>query len=365
MDELFSPERLQFARQRRGMFAQELAARIGVAPRTVSTWENGKATPTEANIAALAAVLNFPKDFFYGDAPPALNAAVFRSLARMTARQRGMAVMAGAQAVALDHWIEQQFTRPDPNVPDLRDSDPEAAAEQVRALWGLGYSPINNLVHQLEKNGVRVYSLVHDGTEIDAFSVWQGSVPFIFLNTTKTAERSRMDAAHELAHLVLHAHTAGGAEKQHEVEAQAFASAFLMPKAPVIASAPRRVTLATILEAKARWGVSALAYVYRLYALRRLTEAQYRRLMIQIKSAYGITEPGESRPRETSQVLAKVFAPSPDGRTVKRTEVAKVLRIYTHDLDEMTFGLTLTPVTGGVRPANPTPFVGGGLRRVK
>ena len=76
--------------------------------------------------------------------------------------------------------------------------------------------------------------LLHTTRDL-TFSHWQGDVPFIFLNTTKTAERSRMDAAHELGHLVLHAHTGGGSTKPHEDEAQAFAAAFLMPKAPFIA----------------------------------------------------------------------------------------------------------------------------------
>lgn len=364
MEELFSPQRLRLARERRGLFMQELAARVGVSATSVSHWENAKATPLETNIDTLSQVLEFPRAYFFGDAPPTLKGAAFRSLARMTARQRGTALAAGAQAVALDMWIGSQFRRPHPIVPDLRDSSPEAAADSVRALWGLGYRPIPNLVHLLEANGVRVYSLVHGGSEIDAFSDWQGDTPFVFLNTTKTADRSRMDAAHELGHLVLHAHTAGGTEKQHEVEAQDFASCILMPKAPFIASAPRRVSLPAIIEAKQRWGVSALAYVYRLHRLGRLSEWAYRSLCIQIKSTYGVQEPGPERARETSQVLAKVLA---SGGVATRKEATRHLRIYMRDLDEMTFGLTLTPVIGGagLTPTPAQPNAGGGLRLMK
>lgn len=347
----FSPERLALARQRRGLFKQELAARVGVSVRTVTAWESGDAPPSEEHVAVIAQVLNFPPEFFFGDAPPILKTAAFRSLARMTARQRDMALAAGSEAVALDVWVSDQFRRPAPNVPDFPGSDPEVAAVAVRATWGLGYNPIPNLIHRLEANGIRVYSLVHDGTEIDAFSDWQNGIPFVFLNTVKTAERSRMDAAHELAHLVLHAHTGGPSSKGEEDEAKAFASAFLMPGPAVAATMPKRISLATIIDAKQRWGVSALAYVHRLWTLGRITKWQYSTLCIQIKSAHPTSEPGPERNRESSQVLAKVLTAGP----AVRKEIIQHLHIPMRDLDEITFGLTLTPVTGTMLEPSNTP----------
>src|SRR3546814_6566541 len=47
---------------------------------------------------------------------------------------------------------------------------------------------------------------LEDTKNVDAFSCWRNGQPFVFLNTFKSAERSRFDAAHELAHLVLHRH---------------------------------------------------------------------------------------------------------------------------------------------------------------
>jgi Zn-dependent peptidase ImmA (M78 family)/DNA-binding XRE family transcriptional regulator len=352
MDELFSPQRLTLARERRGMFRQELAARVGVTAVTVSRWENGKTVPPPDTVVALARVLEFPPDYFFGDAPPRLVTAAFRSLARMTAKQRNMALAAGSQAVALDAWIAGEFERPAPNVPDLMDlaSNAEAAADAVRAAWGLGYQPIGNLIHRMELNGVRVFSLVQDGSEIDAFSDWQNDTPYVFLNTTKTAERIRMDASHELGHLALHAHIGGPTTRIEEDQAQNFAAAFLMPATAFIASAPRVVTLETVIHAKQQWGVSALAYIYRLHRLGRLTEYVYRALCIQIKSSYGKREPGAERQKESSQVLAKVLG-TPNASGVRK-QIAHALRIQLRDLDEMTFGLTLTPVIGNGGPVS-------------
>lgn len=342
MNTLFSPERLKLARERRGLLKQELAARTDVTPRAVSSWESGASEPSSENVEAIARVLDFPRGYFFGDAPVQLANAEFRSLARMTAKQRSTALAAGAQAVALDEWISTRFDRPVAKLPDLRDSEsPEGAADNLRALWALGYSPIPNLVHLLEAKGVRVYSLVHEGTSVDAFSDWHGGTPFIFLNTQKTAERSRLDAAHELGHLTLHAHREGGTRKEHEDAAQAFAGAFLMPRASFIPTAPRRPTLDRILAAKVQWGVSALAYVYRMRKLGLLSDWEYRSLCIQIRSTHGSSEPGVNIPRETSQVLSKVFAVSGG---VRRTEAARDLNLRLADIDEITFGLTLTSV---------------------
>jgi len=355
MAELFSPQRLTLARERRGLFMQELAARVGVNAQTVSRWENGRTVPPDDCIEKVAKELAFPRKYFFGDAPPRLETAAFRSLARMTAKQRHMALAAGSQAVAVDAWIERDFERPKPHIPDLHDlaSNPEAAAEALRAAWGLGYAPIGNLIHRMELNGVRVFSLVHDGSEIDAFSDWQNGTPYVFLNTTKTAERIRMDAAHEIAHLVLHAHAGGPSSRGEEDQAQHFAGAFLMPATAFIATTPNYLTLETIIHAKQHWGVSALAYVYRLHKLRRISDYLYRSLCILIKSNYGQGEPGPERPREASQVLAKVLG-SPNGGSVRK-QIAQDLRIYLHDLDEITFGLSLTPMTGGGAVVGPAP----------
>lgn len=156
-----------------------------------------------------------------------------------------------------------------------------------------------------------------------------------------------MDAAHELGHLVLDAHTAGGTAKQTEDEAQGFASAFLMPASAFIESAPYRLTLATIIEAKRQWGVSALAYVYRLHTLGRLTDWQYKALCIQIKSEYGNAEPGGESPREASKILSKVFTVTSNSGPSPRREIANHPRINISDVDQLAFGLALTPVIGG------------------
>jgi Zn-dependent peptidase ImmA (M78 family) len=230
------------------------------------------------------------------------------------------------------------------SLPALRhERDPEAAAAAVRQHWGLGQQPVKNLLHLLESKGVRVFSLSIDAAEVDAFSLWKDSLPFVFLNTRKSAEHSRFDAAHELGHLLLHRHAAPGG-REAEAEADAFASAFLMPRGSVLAHAPRFATLEQLIRLKRIWTVSLSALTYRLHAVGLLSDWHYRGLCIEISQrGFRKSEPEEA-PRENSQVLAKVFAAlRAEGMT--KGDIAAQLGIHPSEIDQLAFGLMLVSLT--------------------
>lgn len=344
---MFNPSRLTLARQRRGLTKAKLAAETKLTVRSISAFEAGEMAPSERTLTELAQALRFPVSFFQAEGLELLrsDAVSFRALSTLTASRRDSAISAGAIAIALSKWIDSKFNLPCPNIPDLRGYTPEAAADALRAAWGLGERPIKNMVHRLEANGVRVFSLVEECKQVDAFSTWRDDKAYVFLNTMKSGERSRFDAAHELGHLVLHRH--GGPQgRPAETEADQFASAFLMPKASVLAAAPRMPTLAQLVRLKQTWQVSVAALAHRLFSLKLLSEWQYRTLCIEIaKSGYRTNEP-EGIKRETSQVLASVFqALREEG--ISRTDVARELFIDIKELDSLIFGLVMTSVEGG------------------
>ena len=166
-------------------------------------------------------------------------------------------------AFLLDDWVRGRFTLPDPDVPTLSGRDPEAAAVELRVRWGLGEQPIRNMVHLLEAHGVRVYSLPRQNSDLDAFCLYRHGQPFVFLGTDKSGERARFDAAHALAHLVLHAEEREPHGPEAEHEAQRFAAAFLMPRASVLAQGLRNASVDRVLIAKSKWDVAAMAMVHR------------------------------------------------------------------------------------------------------
>src|SRR6185437_11273369 len=106
-----------------------------------------------------------------------------------------------------------------------------------------------------------------DTKRVDAFSFWKGERPLIFLNTFKSPERSRFDAAHELGHLVLHKHGGPKQGRSAEHEAHLFAASLLMPSEDVLAVIPFVRSLDQIVNWKSRWGVSVAALAYRLHKL--------------------------------------------------------------------------------------------------
>ena len=342
---MINPSRLELARRRRGWTKSRLAAELGVSVRSVSAYESGSQQPSPGTLERIVESLGFPEAFFA--APDvevvAPEAASFRAMARMTASQRDQALGAGTLALMLDDWIESNFRRPAPSLPRLDDSDPETAAEVVRAEWGLGTRPVKNMVHLLERQGVRVFSLDEHGREVDAFSFWRSERPYVLLNTMKSAEHSRFDAAHELGHLVMHPDGTHGRDAEHE--ANQFASAFLMPRSSLLAAGLHRATLSTIVRRKREWRVSAVALVFRLHTLGVLTDWQYRSLFVQAsKKGYRTNEPNPVE-HERSQVFDKVFAHT-RAHGMSRRELADAVGLNVDDIDRLLFGLVLLPTSG-------------------
>ena len=342
----FNPSRLRVARMRRGLNKTALAQRVELDLRSISAFESGEFEPSAETLARIVEALQFPVEFFGGEDlhEPSPYTVSFRSLARKTARNRDAALASGALAILLNDWLERRFSLPDNDLPDLRDEDPEIAAATIRNHWGLGERSIKNMIHLLESKGVRVFSMAEDTVEIDAFSHWREATPFIFLNTMKSAERSRFDAAHELGHLVLHRHS-GPQSKDAEQEANRFASAFLMPRASILAHAPILPSLATLIKLKKHWIVSVAALTYRMHALGVLSDWHYRTLSIEIaQRGYRTTEPA-GEPPEMSLLLKKLFqALKEDGTS--RSELARQLHYNVEDLDKVVFGLVLTSLKG-------------------
>ena len=158
----------------------------------------------------------------------------------------------GTLGMLLADWIDSVFELPAVDIPTYDIYDPELAAEAVRASWELGELSISNVVELLEAHGAYVFALATDTPALDAFSFWLDDSSFVFLNTSKAPERTRMDAAHELGHLVLHTNGGAARSRQAEHEANRFAAALLMPASSVIAKAPldHTVTLNTLIESK-------------------------------------------------------------------------------------------------------------------
>lgn len=282
----FIPERLIEAREARDLSQTSLAQLMGRRSSTcISRWEKGEQSPEAETLDELARAVNLPTAYFLRPVPAHGSAPFFfRSMAAATkaARSKAKARLRWAQDICLA--LEEYVGLPDCNVPDpvghrdfrtIADEEIESFAMNCRRHWGLGDGPISDVHLLLENNGVVV---VHDEVEaatMDGLSSWSAADgrAYVYVAIDKpSAVRARFNAAHELAHLVLHRRidpsTLAKKEDFKEIERQAhlFAAAFLLP-AETFAAELSSPTLSGLLSLKERWKVSVGAMIKRCEVL--------------------------------------------------------------------------------------------------
>ena len=289
--------------------------------------------PEPAVVSRIAQALDFPESFFFGPdlGLPSASGTSYRALSRATSRHRMQAEAVGAIGMLFGCWLEERLTLPPCNMPKYETDDPELAAQSLRAEWRLGVMSIRSMVALMEQHGTRVFALAADTEALEAFSFWHGATPYVFLDTRRSAERTRMDVAHELGHLALHA-KGGASGRQAEHEAERFAGAFLMPKDSVTANF------------HSAWSASLTSLIVRVKELGYITEFRYRSLFTEAsRLGYRKNEPEPCQP-DTSLVLNRVFSLQQQDSESIRT-VAQDLKVYPAEIYDLVQGLLPGPVS--------------------
>lgn len=333
---MFNPQRLSLARKRRKHTKKSLAEAVGVTPLTLTRLEAGENQPEEETIKKLSSALNFPMQFFFGDDIEGINCegVSFRKLSTLTIKDRDASLASGEFGVMFTDWVTNRFNLPELDIPDLSaDYTAEGAALALREYWGLGQSPINDVIKLLESKGVRILSLKEDIKAVDAFSFWRNKTPYIFLNSFKTVERSRFDAAHELGHLVMHVGGRLDHGKAIEREADTFASCFLMPEGDVRSEIVRNPTIEYLVEKKVRWKVSLASLCYRLNKLGILSDWQYRNFCIEINLRFKNTEPNSIG--TISSTLWEMVFKELWSKKITKSTISKELNIPLDELEKL------------------------------
>lgn len=290
----FEPERLKLARQMYDDLSKTaLATMIDVAPSTVTKWEDGTHSPQPEVLNNLAEALGIPLHWFirkipnYGN-PLFLNRAKKRVLKAPCFRSNAMLMnLAEVHAIA-DEWIS--FPKVDlitalsrEEALSLDDGKIHLLAEQLRTHWGLGSSPIPNLMKRMERAGLVVARFEIGYEEMDGTSAWINDKPYIFIAADKhNYFRSRFDLAHELGHIVMHRYLTEEDKKNWfdklEKQAHYFANCFLFPTKAFIAETRSRISLESLMLLKKRWGISLAAMIYKAKDLNIISEDQYSKL---------------------------------------------------------------------------------------
>lgn len=342
-----NPERIELVRRRLGLTKIGFAEMLGVDRKVLQRFEGGRADFPDGCLRRLCEISGYPADFFERGSPeyPNPEGVSFRSLRSLTAGARDAAMAAGALAFEFDDWITERYELPNHSLCQIESRSPGELAAFLRATWGIGERPIGNMINLLEDHGVRVFSLAEETRHLDAYSLWRNDKPYIFLNTLKTAERTRYDAVHELGHLVMHRHC-GSTHSSAEHEANTFASAFLMPPDDLKAECPTIRSLQDLILKKKRWGVSVSSLNYALHKIGKISDWHYTSYYKMLAKVGRENEPNPM-PRETSQVWTKILTDLwKSGMPLSR--VADQLFVPEAELNNLLFGIasSITPPTG-------------------
>lgn len=337
------PNRIRVAREVAGLSKAQLAAGLGVEPRTITTYESDGAPARQAE--SLSVVTGRPVSFF-NDNPFDLiepERVQFRSAKKVAKKKKAESTSFGALGLLFYSKLVAAYSLPMLDVPTLDNIGPREAAERLRVLWGLGDDPLPNLIQLFESKGIRVLSLPRSIEELDAFSYWYtDGFPYIFLNIDKTAERVRFDLAHELGHLILHTREVSS-DRDVEKEADSFAAEFLMPARGIRADMRPYSSIPEIIALKSKYRVSAMAMNYRGGELGILKEWGQRQNYIELnRLGYKKGEPNGLK-LDRSRVLPFVLA---DARKkgVKIADIAREVGINMSEVNGFTFGEVLAPV---------------------
>ena len=352
------PQRLVEAREINLLTQTELASKLGVSRQAISDYEKGKIVPRGEVLIQLIRVLNIPIGYLTSDRFRSVNNHAstpnfFRKFSSATLRGR-------KQAFRKQEWIydlflyiqERGVSFPQANIPvinkdfeDLSNPDIETIALGLRRHWKLGNGPIPNLLRLLENNGIIVSKLNIDA-KLDAFSCWNFDRPFVFLGAGKTAVRSRFDAAHELAHIILHRSATEDdledPKKLSRIESQAdhFAGAFLLPS-KTFPQELANLSLEWLIELKRKWLVSIAAIAYRGRELELITENQMLYVLRQLSARNGQRsrkrEPLDNDIEPEAPVLLSRSINLLIERSVKAgADICRELSISPEDLAEIT-----------------------------
>lgn len=311
-------DRIRQVREYMGWRQQDLAAQLLVSQPFVAHMESGVAKPTMDAVTALAFKTGFPISFFETpteDTDFPLGSLLFRAHADMRDREQRVVHRHAQMAYeVVRHLLASRLIRDVPvKVPRTTERDPEHAAVIARSELGLGNdSPVKHVIATMEAAGVVVIALPRSFARGDAFSAWAFADdsrrrPVVVLSAERPADRVRMNAAHELAHLVMHQQVASSASALED-DAKRFASAFLLPADAMREMIASPVTLDTFVNLKLRWGVAIQALIVRSHTLGLITDRKYKSLMQRLSArGWRLNEPLSSQiPMERPRVLRQM-----------------------------------------------------------
>jgi len=355
---MYSLDRFKAAQRLRGLSLSETAQRLNLKQPTLRKYLQDERTLPSDFWENASIAFSVPESFFKNKDEDCYiidrSDINFRARARIKAAYSNSTIEYIRLAVAINSYFSKRIKNlptfkiiDDYNIDPCSEDAAEVAALRVRSEWGLGVQPVKNIVSLMELKGIRTFSLPLNVREVDALSISIDGQPFVLLDTQKSAERTRFDAAHELAHIFLHIYDTKPPHqdtdyKKRESEADRFASCFLMPTKSFLELAPKNMSIENMLKYKEYWRVSLQSINYRSHKLNMISDWVYRSNCMKINSmGFHINEPKPTSP-DLSILHLKMLKILDETGGFSVEQMLDEIGISRKDFDNLTFSsLTL------------------------
>jgi Zn-dependent peptidase ImmA (M78 family)/transcriptional regulator with XRE-family HTH domain len=316
MNKAFNGELLMLARQTRKVSQAELVSCLNgaISQAQLSKLEHGHLQPDERLVERIAEALKYKPSFFYNSVYQRMDPISFhRKRKKLSAKDReaihGQSEIYRINLKRLLPAVELETQLPPVPVidPDQYNGDIPTIALTLRQRWGIPRGPIRDLTKLVEDAGVIVIAFDFGTPLIDGFCQHEGDdlPPVVFINVRQPKDRYRFSLAHELGHLIMHQTP----NPEQEVQANIFASEFLMPT-PEIRSQFYYPSINKFMELKLYWGTSMQALIYKAWQIGRISDRMFKYYNIEMsKRGFKTKEPVDwNGSAESASTLRQLLA---------------------------------------------------------
>lgn len=295
--------------------ADRLKRRFPISHATIANYEAGKTVPPMDILASLAHVYDRPINWFL-ERGRALKGVRYRNLKSRIRLGDVHRFEADVQRW-VDAYVALEVRLRKPLSSKMRltvpkNATPDELSREVRRKLNVSEDePIASIVDVLELFGVRV---LEQPTElrIDGLAAKYGQEYIVALNPTVSNDRGRLNAAHELAHVLLGDCDKNDTEtKEVEQRAFEFGSHLLLPNNQ-LKKAFAGKSMVRLVQFKEKFGISLAAMVYRAAKLGFISKSEGKMLWIEFaRRGWRSNEPGFVRPDRATrfeQLIEEILA---------------------------------------------------------
>lgn len=316
-------QRLKAARVMAGLSMDALVAKMGqrISKQAISKYENGLMSPDSSVLISLSDALSVKPDYFFSEYEVTIEAVNFRKKASLGKKE--LDSLKARVKDELERYVELESLIPSSTLSHdelgvrviASLEDVEASALELRDLWKVGReSPVAFVVDLLEEHGIKVIELeAPEG--FDGLSGRAEGAPIIVLNKAAPADRKRLTALHEFAHLCLSFDPALSASEQEKL-CHSFGGAFLLPREVLIKELGARrsdISFFELRNLKHQYGISMQAIMYRAKQHGIVSDYSYEAFSRAISAkGWRKNEPGEypieEHPQHFDQLLHRAIS---------------------------------------------------------